>query len=47
VKLTEEEYFVSAVRNEVLAEGVFVPSGFKDMLVFGAKGTIMPAKSVV
>lgn len=47
VKLTEEEFFVSAERNGIQAEGVFVPSGFKEMLVFGAKGTIMPTKSVV
>ncbi|MEA5037153.1 hypothetical protein SDC9_29207 [bioreactor metagenome] len=43
VKLTEEEFCVSAERNEVLMESGFVPSGFKEMLVFGAKGTIMPA----
>lgn len=47
VKLIEEEYALSAVRNEVLAESGFVPEGFTGMLVFGAKGTIMPAKSVV
>lgn len=43
VKLIEEEFVVSAERNRVKTEGVFVPEGFKEMLVFGAKGTIMPA----
>jgi len=47
VKLIEEEYALSAVRNEVLAESWFVPEGFTGMLVFGAKGTILPAKSAV
>ncbi len=43
VKLIEEEYALSAVRNEVLEEGAFVPEGFTGRLVFGAKGTILPA----
>ncbi len=43
VKLIEEEYALSAVRNEVLAESWFVPEGFTGMLVFGAKGTIIRA----
>ncbi|MDD3069360.1 MAG: lectin like domain-containing protein [Bacilli bacterium] len=43
VEMTEEEFFVSAERNGVLAESGFVPEGFTGMLVFGAKGTIMPA----
>jgi hypothetical protein len=47
VKLIEEEFVVSAERNGVLAESRFVPSGFKDMLVIEAKGTIMPTKSAV
>ena len=47
VKLTEEEYFVTAERNEVQTEIGFVPEGFKEILVIWAKPTIMPAKSVV
>ena len=42
VKLTEEEFFVAAERNEVLAESGFVPDGFTGMLVFGERWTIMP-----
>ncbi len=44
VKLTEEEFFVSAVRNEIQTEIGFVPSGFKEILVSWAKPTIMPAR---
>lgn len=47
VKLIEEEYALSAVRNEVMEEGAFVPEGFTGKLIFGAKGTILPAKSAV
>ncbi|RBQ23627.1 MAG: hypothetical protein ALMCE001_16640 [Methanocorpusculum sp. MCE] len=42
VKLTEGEFVVSAERNRIKTEGVLVPEGFKEMLVFGAKGTIIP-----
>jgi hypothetical protein len=47
VKLIEEEFVVSAERNGVKTEGVFVPEGFREMLVFGAKGTSMPMMGVI
>ncbi|ABN06481.1 Cysteine protease-like protein [Methanocorpusculum labreanum Z] len=47
VKMTEEEFFVSAERNGVLMESGFVPEGFTGMLVFGEKQTILPAMGVI